>query len=228
MRAERIIALFLLREGIMLSYILYVLRLFLQYPRRYQTFIAMRIYKATDLLVLFQLCLLSLAASAANILLPFNSNLTSVSNWTLPQPLEYVHPLGTEVSRTDATLNSVLPSDPFSFRVPQSSQIITFSRYSRTLKREDVLACLLEAALEVIEEVNLGHDGPIDTEEIQAGSGHSLLILYPDPRLTWRTWGTTISGIKNFLTDYEFVDCDFDIELLGYRAKFGSGHLVYH
>ncbi|CAF9941326.1 MAG: hypothetical protein ALECFALPRED_009073 [Alectoria fallacina] len=170
----------------------------------------MRIYKATDLLVLFQLCLLSLAASAANILLPFNSNLTSVSNWTLPQPLD------------------VLPSDPFSFRVPQSSQIITFSRYSRTLKREDVLACLLEAALEVIEEVNLGHDGPIDTEEIQAGSGHSLLILYPDPRLTWRTWGTTISGIKNFLTDYEFVDCDFDIELLGYRAKFGSGHLVYH
>lgn len=187
----------------------------------------MRIYKATELLVLFQLCLLSLAASAPNILLPLNSNLTSVSNWTLRQPLKYVHPFGTEVSRTDATLNSVLPSDPFSFRVPQSSQIITFSRYSRTLKREDVLACLLEAALEVIKEFNLGHDGPIDTQEIQAGSGHSLLILYPGSRLTWRMWGTTITGIKNFLTEFEFVDCDFDIEMIGYSAKFGSGHLVY-
>lgn len=93
--------------------------------------------------------------------------------------------------------------------------------------REDVLACLLEAALEVIKEINLGHDGPIDTDEIQASSGHALLILYPDVRLTWPMWGTTIGGINNFLTDFEFVDCDFDIELIGYRATFGRGILVY-
>lgn len=187
----------------------------------------MRIYKARDLLVIFQLSLLGLAASAPNIVTPLDFNLTSVSNWTLPQPLEYVHPIGTEVSRTDATLNSALPSDPFLYRVPQSSQIITFSRYSRTLKREDVLACLLEAALEVIKQLNLEHDGPMDIKEIQTGSGQSLLILHPDPRLTWRMWGATITGITNFLTEFEFVDCDFDIEMIGYSAKFGSGLLVY-
>ncbi|KAF6218189.1 hypothetical protein HO133_006149 [Letharia lupina] len=169
----------------------------------------MGIYKKTDILVLFQLYLLGLAALGSNIIILPNPNLTSVSNWTLPQPLD------------------VLPSDPFSYRVPQSSQVITFSRYSRTLKREDVLACLLEAALEVIKEINLDHDGPMDTEEIQASSGHSLLILHPNPRLTWRMWGTTITGISNFLNDFEFVDCDFEVEILGYSANFGSGLLVY-
>lgn len=187
----------------------------------------MRIYKATDLLVFFQLCLLGLAASVPNIPIPLNLNLTSVSNWTLPQAPGYVYPVGTEVSRTDATLNSVLPPDPFIYRVPQSSQVITFSRYSRTLKREDVLACLLEAALDVIKEINLGHDGPMDTNEIQAESGHSLLIFHPDPRLTWGMWGTAITGIRSFLTEFEFVDCDFELELIGYSTKFGRGILVY-
>lgn len=187
----------------------------------------MRIYKATDLFVLFQLCLLGLAASVPNIPIPLNLNLTSVPNWTLPQAPGYVYPVGTEVSRTDATLNSVLPPDPFIYRVPQSSQVITFSRYSRTLKREDVLACLLEAALDVIKEINLGHDGLIDMEEIQANSDRVHLILHPDPRLTWKTWGITITGIRNWVNSYEYLDCDFEIQILGYSGKFGSGLLVY-
>lgn len=187
----------------------------------------MRIHKTTDILVLTQLCLVGLAALALNIPILPKFNLTSVSNWTLPQPLEYVHSVGTEADETDFILNSVLPSNPFFYRVPQSSQVITFSHYSRTLKREDVLECLLKAALEVIKETNLGHDEPMDTEEIQIGSGHSLLIFHPDPRLTWSMWGTTITGINNFMNDFEFVDCDFEIEILGYSAKFGNGLLVY-
>ena len=190
-------------------------------------FVAMRIYKAAYTFVLSQLCLPGLAAQDPNILNFPILNLTSVSNWTHPQLLEYTHPTGFEASRTDPTLNSVLPSDPFLYRVPQSSQIITFSHYSRTLNREDVLGCLLKAALEVIKEINLGHDGPIDTNEIQAGSGHSLLIFHPDPRLMWGMWGTAITGISSFLTDFEFVDCDFDLQIIGYRATLGSGHLVY-
>lgn len=206
---------------------IFCLAAFLQCPHFCQTFVAMRIYKATDHLVLFQLCLLGLAASVPNILIPLNFNLTSVSNLTLPQPLKYVCPTGTEVSRTDATLNSVLPPDPFVYRVPQSSQVITFSRYSRTLSHEDVLACLLEAALDVIKEINLGHDGLIDMEETQANSNHVHLILHPDPRLTWKMWGTTISGIRNWVNSFEFLDCDFEIKILGYPGNFGSGLLVY-
>ena len=187
----------------------------------------MRIYKVAHILVLLQLCLPGLAALAPDILNFPILNLTSVSNSTHPQLLEYTHPIGSEASRTDAILNSVLPSDPFFYRVPQSSQIITFSHYSRTLNRQDVLACLLEAALEVIKEINLGQDGPMDTDEIQADSGHSLLIFHPDSRLTWGMWGTAISGIRSFLTEFEFVDCDFDLELIGYSAKLGHGLLVY-
>lgn len=51
----------------------------------------------TVILVLFQLRL-GLAALAPNLLSLSNPNLTSVSNWTLPQPLEYVHPIGTAIS----------------------------------------------------------------------------------------------------------------------------------
>ena len=205
----------------------FTLRLFWSGLLFCQTFVAMMNYKATDLVVFFQLCLLGLTASVPNIPIPLNFNLTSVSNGTLPQALRYVLPVGTEVSRTDATLNSMLPPDPFIYRVPQSSQIITFSRYSRTLKREDVLACLLEAALDVIKEINLGHDGFIGTEEIQANSDRVHLILHPNPRLTWRIWGTTIIGIRNWVNDYEFLDCDFEIEILGSSDRFGSGLLVY-
>lgn len=187
----------------------------------------MKIYKGTCILISSQLCLLGLAALAPNILVHPTLNLTSVSNRTLPESLEYPYPIGTEVNTTDATLNSVLPSDPFLYRVPQSSQIITFSGYSRILKIEDVLACLLAAALEVIKEINLGHDGPMGTTEIQASSGNSLLVLHPSSRLTWEMWGTTITGIYNFLTDFEFVDCDFDIQIIGFPASFGNGLLVY-
>lgn len=108
--------------------------------------------------------------------------------------------------------------------------VITFSHYSTTLKREDVLSCFLEAALEVIKEINLGDDGPMDGQDhakVQAGSGHSLFMFYPDKRITWGMWGTAIGGINNFLTDFEFVDCDFEIEIFGYPGRFGNGLLTY-
>ena len=126
-------------------------------------------------------------------------------------------------------MSRALPSDPFLYRVPQSSMVIRFSHYSRTLKREDVLASLLEAALEVIKEINLGNDGPIDggDAKVQADSGHSILLFYPDKRITWGMWGTAIGGINSFLTDFEFVDCDFEIEMLGYSSRFGNGLLTY-
>lgn len=107
--------------------------------------------------------------------------------------------------------------------------VITFSHYSRDLNREDVLACLLAAALEAIKEINFGQDGPIDPRDtsIQTSSGHSLLTFYPDARITWGMWGTAVGGINKFLTEFEYVDCDFEIEILGYPADFGNGLLVY-
>lgn len=179
--------------------------------------------------LLSQLYVCGFAALAPDIPTSDSLNLSSLSNWTVPQPLGYVHPISIESSRTDAKLNRVLPSDPFRYRVPQSSMVITFSHYSRNLQREDVLACLLAAALEAIKEINLGHDGPIDPRDpsIQTGSGHSLLTFYPDSRITWGMWGMAIGGINKFLTEFEYVDCDFEIEIFGYPAEFGNGLLVY-
>ena len=119
------------------------------------------------------------------------------------------------------------PEDPFSYRVPQSAQVITFSHYSRTLQREDVLACLLTAALQVIKEVNQGPGGQINTKEIQARSGHALLMFHPDPSLTWKMWGTTLIGINNFFNEFEFVECNFAIEIRGLSDTYGSGFFGY-
>ena len=179
--------------------------------------------------LLSQLCVYGFAALPPVIPISESLNLTSSSNWTVPQPLGYVYPIRIESSKTDTNLNRVLPSDPFRYRVPQSSMIITFSHFSRHLKREDVLACLLAAALEAIKEINLGHHGPIDPRDtsIQTGSGNSVLIFYPDPRITWGMWGTAIGGINRFLAEFEFVDCDFEIEILGYSGQLGNGLLVY-
>lgn len=107
--------------------------------------------------------------------------------------------------------------------------VIKFSHYSRSLNRQDALSCFFEAALEVIKEINLSHDGPMDgrVAKVQADAGHSLFIFYPDKRITWGMWGTAIGGINSFLTEFEFVDCDFEIEILGYSANFGNGLLTY-
>ena len=85
----------------------------------------------------------------------------------------------------------------------------------------------MNAALQVIKEVNLSPSGQINTKEIQARSGHALLIFHPDPSLTWRMWGTTIVGINNFFNEFQFMDCDFSIEIRGLSGTFGSGLLGY-
>ncbi|KAM0805796.1 hypothetical protein BDR22DRAFT_816681 [Usnea florida] len=172
----------------------------------------MRIYEIIDVLVLCQLCFTGLAAVTPDVSILHTFNLTSASSGTPSQSLGS---------------NSVRPPDPFSYQVPQSSQVVTFSRYSRTLEREDVLACLLSAALQVIKEVNQGPGGQINTKEIQARSGHALLIFHPDPSLTWRMWGTTLIGINSFFNYFEFVDCNFMIEIRGLSGTFGSGLLGY-
>lgn len=88
-------------------------------------------------------------------------------------------------------------------------------------------ACLLEAALDVIKELNLAPNARIDMEEIQANSNRVHLILRPDARLTWSMWGTTITGIRDWVELYEFLDCDFEITMFGFPGKFGSGVLIY-
>ena len=106
--------------------------------------------------------------------------------------------------------------------------MITFSHYSRTLKREDVLACLLSAALAVISGASLSTpDARVDEDSIMASSSRVHLIIHPDPRLTWAMLGTTVRGIRAWADMYEYLDCDFDMEIYGYQGRFGSGHLVY-
>ena len=72
-----------------------------------------------------------------------------------------------------------------------------------------------------------GADALVDTQEILAKSNDVHLVLRPDPRLTWSIWGTAIGGISSWVETYEFVDCDFEMEILGYSGRFGSGTLIH-
>ena len=45
--------------------------------------------------------------------------------------------------------------------------------------------------------------------------------------MTWKMLGTTVTGISEWGKMYEYLDCDFEIEMIGYPRSFGSGHLVF-
>ena len=131
----------------------------------------MRSFGALILCLIAQLCANALAAAPVpqplSLILPSTVNNSNPYNLTLP------------------TSYNALPSDPAIYTVPQSTQQILFSRYSRTLPQKDVLSCLLQAANLVIQELNKDNSGPIDTEEIQTYSGIAHLMFYPSNRMTW-------------------------------------------
>lgn len=52
-------------------------------------------------------------------------------------------------------------------------------------------------------------------------------MFMPSEKMTWGMLGTTIKGISDFVSDWEFVDFDFEIQELGYSSNVGSGLLVY-
>ena len=131
----------------------------------------MRSFGALVLCLIAQLCANVLAAApisqSLSLFQPSNVNSSNPYNLTLP------------------TSYNALPSDPSIYTVPQSTQQILFSRYSRTLPQKDVLSCLLQAANMVIKELNKENFGPIDTEDIQTSSGIAHLIFYPASKMTW-------------------------------------------
>jgi len=131
----------------------------------------MRISFNSVILTILHLCIITLAAippsSVAATLQPITANGQNPYNLTAPRPL------------------NALPADPTLYIVPQSTQSIIFSRYSRTLPQKDVLSCLLQAANMAIKELNSGYNVPIDEDQIQTFSDVAHLIFYPSTKMTW-------------------------------------------
>ena len=126
----------------------------------------------------------------------------------------------------DSHRRSALPSDPVEFRIPSSNQLIRYSHYGRQLPRADVLSCLVQAASDVIRELNNGRNKWISQAELQKSSNSVYLILHPGNEMTWGMWGTTLRGLADFVERWEFRDLDFEIREFGLTGLVGSGVLA--
>lgn len=57
-------------------------------------------------------------------------------------------------------------------------------------------------------------------------SGVVNMVIHVRPTMTWEVFATMIRGLKAFLNEWEYVECDFDIGQIGYDNFYGTGAIV--
>lgn len=150
-------------------------------------------------------------------------NVTASINITSSTPSKYVQ-LPQDLKHTGTALNtrSVLPPNPFIYKIPQSPLTIRFQDYLQPLPATNVALCLLQASNEVT--MHGCSDQPIGPTAFQTNSGPVSLKLSPDTTegLTWYGWGETIRGLTYFVTTYGSLDMDFYVIEDGWTVSGGS------
>ncbi|KAL2049153.1 hypothetical protein ABVK25_010582 [Lepraria finkii] len=177
----------------------------------------MRLWSSSSIAFLSQLYTLILAAGAPLTVpgsvsqLAANANFTASLNITLPTPKN----------------TTILPPEPYEYAIPGSHQKLTFFHYGLGLSESDTFLCILLAASNVIRVLNNGHDGPIPVPELKYSVAGIHLELLPTNRMTWGMFGTAITGLTDFLWNYDCVDLDFTVVEEGIQGSVGSGWLTY-
>jgi len=120
-----------------------------------------------------------------------------------------------------------MPSDPFIDNVPQTTQQITFYRYTRALSQPDTNAVLLQAANPVIAQLSTTGNEHIMAQQLNAESMHVLLTLRPGAEMTRTMWGATLKGITNFMHFFECVGFQFMVHEFGFWGPVGGGSLIF-
>ena len=122
------------------------------------------------------------------------------------------------------TSASILPSSPWVYNVPDSHIEITVI-YAQVifLSEADMLVCLLNAAIDVINHLAAGFSY-IDEQGLDWDSDPVRLRLNPGPQMTWFKLGATIEGLTRFLELFDPVSIVFEIrdQLLGETVGTGS------
>ena len=150
-------------------------------------------------------------------------NVTASINITASAPSKFVQ-LPQDLKHIGITLKtcSILPPNPFIYKIPQSSLTIRFQDYLQPLPATNVALCLLQASNEVT--MHGCSDQLIGPPAFQTNSGPVSLKLSPatGEELTWHGWGETIRGLTYFVTTYGSLDMDFYVIEDGWTISGGS------
>jgi hypothetical protein len=90
----------------------------------------------------------------------------------------------------------------------------------------DTFLCLLLAASNVIRLLNSEGDKPVLRRDLVYAVGGVHLEIWPLSTLTWGMVGTTITGLKDFLYNYESIHVQFSIKEQGIQGLVGWGLLT--
>ena len=117
-----------------------------------------------------------------------------------------------------------LPASPWTYHVPQTNIQVTVLFFEVVKVSEgDLLACLLQAANDIIAEIEIGVNQPICKKELAYDSYLVRLSLHPEPEMTWAMWGATIRGLTHFVEMYDPVSMLFDARDLRSEKTVGGG-----
>lgn len=122
------------------------------------------------------------------------------------------------------TSTSGLPASPWTYHVPQTNIQVTVLFFEVVRVSEgDLLACLLQAANDVITEIDNGVQRPIGKKELAWDSYLVRFSLHPEPEMTWAMWGATVRGLSYFVEMYDPVSMLFDARDLQLEKTVGGG-----
>ncbi|KAL6720574.1 hypothetical protein ACLMJK_002498 [Lecanora helva] len=126
---------------------------------------------------------------------------------------------------------NALPSDPYTYLVPDSGILIEFSRYRNpSLVLLSVYAVLLEAANQVNDEIRRGGDRVINpafppTTQLEYHSDGVQLVFLPSYICKWSNWGVGVRGITDFVMRYTSRRLNFEVHDATTKVHLGWGYL---
>lgn len=120
-----------------------------------------------------------------------------------------------------------MPSDPYSFPVPQSELTVKFYGYGQRLGTADAVNELFAEAIN-----DVGRHAAVEsmgTGELHwqiRDIGHIDLVLLPRSEMLWVQWGEGVRAVWTFMLVWEGVALFFDVERMGVAHRIGTGYIM--
>ena len=101
--------------------------------------------------------------------------------------------------------------------------MVRLYNYRYSLPKGDVIHAIVLATREIA--MHGSSDEVIPDRVLKYDCDDVYILLHHNGRMTWRLWETALRGIVTFLQNYEYVDMEFDVGLIGMERWYGTGAL---
>ena len=103
---------------------------------------------------------------------------------------------------------------------------MTFSNYGAPMPRFSATLCAGEASRDVVDEHAGDMDHVVGERELVYRHRNVVLTVFPRPPMTWRMVCGMVGLVIEFITDYDPMSFEFDVEVFGVMGLVASGNMT--